>query len=103
MTLRQKQSKFAYLLTILIQFAYVQGFEITLGDAARIDRKGHCKNSFHYKRLAIDLNLFLNGKYLINTLDYEILGKFWKSLDENCTWGGDFKNKDGNHFSYGEK
>lgn len=98
MTLRQKQSKFASMVALLILFAYEQGYEITLGDAWA--RDGHKKGSFHYKRLAIDLNLFKNGKYLSSTKAHMELGEFWESIQG--TWGGRFKNPDGNHYSYTE-
>jgi len=98
MSLRKKQSKFARMVSLLILFAYEKGYEITLGDAYATD--GHCDDSFHYKRLAIDLNLFRDGKYLINTEDHKPLGDFWESI--GGSWGGRFKNPDGNHYSYEE-
>ena len=98
MTLRQKQSKFASMVALLIQFAYEQDYEITLGDAYAT--KGHIKKSFHYQRLAIDLNLFKDGVYLEATKDHLPLGIFWESI--GGTWGGRFIHKDGNHYSYGE-
>ena len=101
MTLRQKQSKFARLIPYLLLFAYQRGYELTFGDFWAHD--GHIRASFHYKRLAADLNLFIDGKYQEDTEAYRELGKYWKSLDPECTWGGDFKNPDGCHFSYGEK
>ena len=99
MSLRKQQSLFAKKVALLILFAYDQGYELTFGDA--FATSGHIKNSFHYKRLAIDLNLFKDGKYLTRTEDYKFLGKFWKSL--GGTWGGDFRRKDGNHFSWNER
>jgi len=98
MTLRQKQSKFVRMIADLILFAYFSGYELTFGDAYA--STGHSKNSFHYKRLAIDLNLFKDGNYLPNTEDHKPLGKFWESI--GGTWGGRFKNPDGNHYSLGE-
>lgn len=98
MTLRQKQSKFARMVALLIQFAYQQGYELTFGDAWA--STGHKDDSFHYKRLAIDLNLFRNGRYLSSTEAHRSLGEFWESI--SGTWGGRFKNPDGNHYSYGE-
>jgi len=98
MTLRQKQSKFAKMVALLILYAYELGYEISFGDAWA--RSGHIKGSFHYKRLAIDLNLFKNGRYLRSTKAHEPLGKFWIKL--GGTWGGEFKRKDGNHYSYTE-
>ncbi len=100
MTTGQKQRKFTLMVGHLILFAYAQGYELTFGDAARMDGKGHVSGSFHYKRLAVDFNLFKDGKYLKKTKDHKFLGKFWKSI--GGSWGGDFKRKDGNHYSYGE-
>jgi hypothetical protein len=93
MTLRQKQSKFAHMVALLILFAYELGYEITLGDAWA--NSGHKKNSNHYIRLAVDLNLFKDGKYLTSTKPHEPLGVFWESI--GGSWGGRFK--DGNHYS----
>ena len=97
MSLRKEQSIFVKKVALLILFAYEQGYELTFG--AAYARTGHKPNSFHYKRLAIDLNLFKDGKYLTETKDHEFLGKFWESL--GGTWGGRFS--DGNHYSWGER
>lgn len=96
MSRRQKQSDFARKVALLILFAYEQGYEITLGDAWA--KTGHKDGSFHYKRLAIDLNLFRGGEWLKETEDHEPLGLYWESL--GGSWGGRFR--DGNHYSYGE-
>ncbi len=96
--LREQQSEFALMTAELIIWAYKKGYNITFGDAYAKD--GHSKNSFHYKRLAIDLNLFKDGKYLQNTEDHAPLGAKW--VEMGGTWGGNFKNKDGNHYSLGE-
>ena len=95
MTLRQKQSKFVRMVALLIQFAYEQGYELTWGDA--MAKTGHMPNSLHYVGLAVDLNLFKDGKYLDKTEDHKPLGEFWESLHKNNRWGGRFK--DGNHYS----
>ena len=125
MSLRKRQSEFARMVGLLIQKAYELGYKLTFGDAyIWVDEKrlgdlpfvsdldedeyeelisvilGHSKKSFHYNRLAIDLNLFKDGKYLTKTEDHRFLGEYWKSI--GGTWGGDFKRKDGNHYSYGE-
>ena len=55
--------------------------------------------SAHKQRLAIDLNLFLDGEYLTSTEAHRPFGEYWKSIDpENHVWGGDFD--DGNHYSF---
>jgi hypothetical protein len=78
---------------LLIQFATEKGFDLTFGDAWA--QHGHQKNSLHYDRLAIDLNLFKDGSYMLQTEDHRILGEFWESL--GGSWGGHFD--DGNHYS----
>ena len=104
MTLGEKQRTFLPMVARLIEFAYAQGFELTIGDGYRDPRlhgahgvKGGygSPRSCHKLRLAIDLNLFRNGKYLTATEDYTKLGEFWESI--GGAWGGRFK--DGNHFS----
>lgn len=94
MTLREKQSKFADMVSVLLRFAIVRGYEITFGDAYATD--GHSRNSKHYRRLAIDLNLFKDGVYLTETEDHKELGKFWEGI--GGVWGGNFKYPDGNHY-----
>jgi hypothetical protein len=82
----------------LIAFATEQGYDLTYGDAYA--QSGHSDDSFHYKRLAVDFNLFKNGAFLTETEDHRTLGEFWESI--GGTWGGRFKSPDGNHYSYGE-
>jgi hypothetical protein len=96
MSLRKQQSRFVKMISLLILFAYEKGYELTFGDAWA--RTGHCKGSFHYKRLAADFNLFKDGKYLTSTKAHEPLGLFWESI--GGSWGGRWQ--DGNHYSLGE-
>jgi len=56
------------------------------------------KISQHTKGLAIDILIYNNGVYLTDTKYYEKAGIYWKNLDNNNIWGGDFKHQDGNHF-----
>lgn len=108
MTLGEKQRLFTQLVGDLIIWSYDQGYTLTFGEAYRTPeqaalnaKKGSgIANSLHTQRLAIDLNLFINGQYVTGTESYAPLGEYWKSLDENCCWGGDFSRPDGNHFSY---
>ena len=93
MTLRQKQSLFIQKLALLYLYADNLGYELSLGDAYATT--GHMKDSLHGLRLAQDLNLFKDGKWLIKTEDHKPLGEFWESI--GGTWGGHFG--DGNHYS----
>lgn len=108
MTLGQKQRLFTKLVAQLIQYAYAQGYELTLGDAYRdprvhgdvgVKKSYSSANSVHKQRLAIDLNLFKDAQYLTTTEAHKPLGQFWKSLHPDCRWGGDFSTPDGNHYS----
>lgn len=93
---REKQSIFVRKVALLILFIYDQGYELTFGDAWA--KSGHMRGSFHYKRLAIDLNLFKDGVWLDDTEDHTFAGEFWESI--GGTWGGRWG--DGNHYSWGE-
>lgn len=105
MTLRTRQVVFAKLLPRLIDKAFELGFEVTLGDTFRDPRVhgavgvklgyGHPK-SCHKLRLAVDLNLFKDGKFLETTEDHRPLGEWWESV--GGTWGGRFN--DANHYSF---
>lgn len=106
LTLGTKQRLFMRLLPRLIDFAYENGYELTIGDAFRDQRAfgpvgepGPYGNpySLHKSRLAVDLNLFRNGRFLTRTEDHRPLGEFWESLHPLCSWGGRFS--DGNHYS----
>lgn len=104
MTLGSKQRKFTLMIAQLIQWAYEQGYEATVGDAYRDPRlhgqvgekKGYgASGSLHKERLAMDLNLFKDGKFLTATEDHKPLGEKWESM--GGSWGGRFN--DGNHYS----
>jgi hypothetical protein len=110
MSLSQHQQKFAQLVGLLIQYVYeYSGWGITFGEAYRTPEQAAIYaesgagilDSLHIQRLAIDLNFFIDGIYQSNTSNYLALGEYWKSLNANCRWGGDFKSRpDGNHFQY---
>lgn len=95
-SLSSKQRRFSRMVADLIIQAYAMGYEVTLGDAYRDPRVpyGHA-NSLHRKRLAIDLNLFLNGVWLQTTEGHRPLGEWWER--QGGSWGGRFN--DGNHYS----
>ena len=108
MNLIDKQKLFPKLLCKLYAFLEEYGYEFTLGEAWRAPEtakkyaetgKG-IENSLHCLRLAQDICLFKDKKYLTITSQYAHAGEFWEGLstkDYECAWGGRFK--DGNHFS----
>ena len=99
MTLREKQSRFVECIGKLILFAYENGYELTFGDTYP-GKFAHAEWGKHPQGLAIDLNLFRDGRYLETTEDHAPLGHYYESLDQNCIWGGRFN--DGNHYQWGK-
>jgi hypothetical protein len=107
----EKQNTFLLMIAKLITKANELGYKVTAGEFGRSEEiakiyaaqgKG-ISNSLHISRLAADINVFKNGKWLIDGADYEDLGKYWESL--GGTWGQRFLDSrgkpkpDGNHFS----
>lgn len=103
-TLGQKQRRFASMTVKLLSYILDSGYEFTYGDAfrdprvhgafgARVAYSG--SHSLHKLKLALDINLFKDGVYLIETQDHKLFGEFWESI--GGTWGGRFN--DGNHYS----
>lgn len=107
MTLLQTQIEFARLVPRLIDKAFELGFDVTWGDAFRDSRVfgavgvkmgyGHA-SSAHKKRLAVDLNLFKDGKFLDSSEAHLELGEWWEKQHPLARWGGRFN--DGNHYSF---
>lgn len=126
MTLREKQSIFAKNISLLIVWAYDNGYEITKGEAyrtydqqllyfegykliragnslklAKTKRKSKTMNSYHLKKLAEDMNVFIDGKYRTDKEAFKPLAEKWRSLhSENISgydWGWDL-----NHFQMGK-
>lgn len=107
MTLGQQQEKFARLLPRLIDKAHELGFSVRVGEVERhrvaadwlANRGLGTRSSLHLSRLAVDLHLFRDGKYLDSTEAHRELGEWWETQDPDCRWGGRFKRADGNHYS----
>lgn len=95
MSLRDQQSQFMLMLGKLIIYAYEQGFEMTGGDLWA--KTGHKENSAHYRRCAIDINLFKDGKWLTDGTGHDILHDYWDILG-----GSERLVHDMNHYSIGE-
>jgi hypothetical protein len=110
MNLSRKQREFSRQICKLLRALDSMGYEVTFGEAwrapetaAQYARDGRgISNSLHTMRLAFDLNLWRNNKYLTRTEEYRQAGELWESYSTDeftCHWGGRFG--DGNHFSIG--
>lgn len=106
MSLGSSQREFSLQIAYLIQHINAAGYQVTFGDAYRSPKAhggmgeqgpyGRAKSA-HKQRLAVDLNLFKDGRYLESTDDHKPFGDYWKALHPENVWGGDFN--DGNHYS----
>jgi hypothetical protein len=110
MTLREKQSKFVELVALLISEFTERGFALTFGEAWRSPQEAArdaatgagIAHSLHTQRLAIDMNLFIDGQLQTDTAAYEPMGVWWEAQSRDgytCCWGGRFSRPDGDHFS----
>lgn len=107
MTLRETQSLHVKYTAQLIDWAYSQGYELTWGQTLRTQAEADANaasgagivHSLHLIKLAVDLALFKDGVNLTAKEDFQPLGDYWKSLDQQCCWGGDFHSPDSDHFS----
>ena len=122
LSLREKQSIFALNIAKLIIKAYEIGYEITFGEALRtndqqilyfeglsllktgsdihfVKVKPASKTMFskHLDKLAIDLNIFVDGVWKKDAESYRPLAEYWKSLHEDNVCGYDW-GWDLNHF-----
>ena len=93
--LREKRCRFTAGLSQLIKFIGSSGYQCAIAP----DGETHMKGSLHFVGLAKDFAIYKDEKYLDKTEDYELAGRFWKDLDPDFRWGGDFRSPDGNHFS----
>lgn len=116
MTLREAQSLFTKNVASLINWAYMNGYELTMGECLRTLEQQNIyikaglsktKSSQHLKKLAIDLNVFVRGTYITDSIVLKPLGQYWVSLHSLNRWGGDWNKNgkstdetflDGNHF-----
>lgn len=102
-----RQILFVKCLTKLFFWIYfIKEWEITLAEGYigdSIDKPTedtpHKRNGNHFKRLALDINLIVQGKMLILGTEKEWveLGIFWENIHPLCRWGGRFG--DSNHLS----
>jgi len=99
MRLSEKQLHFTVMVAKLIEWAFNHGYGLTFGEAWRppemqaiylAEGKTKVRYSKHQDRLAIDFNLYINGRYIRNPEKYRPLGEFWESLDPKNRWGGRF-------------
>ena len=95
----------------LVQKATELGFVVTAGELYRTPEqqeiylktgRSSTMNSLHLKRLAVDFNIFRDGKLVGDKATLAPLGAYWESLHPLNSWGGNGKKLvDTPHFSRG--
>ena len=108
MSLVAEQAAFLQDAARLIVHANALGWTVTAGELFRTPEQqaiyvktGRSKtnNSYHLKRLAIDLNFFMNGKLIYDVSALKPIGDFWESLSPQNSWGGNWSSfRDVPHF-----
>lgn len=103
MKLSDHQFEFLKDVAKLIEFAVKQGMKVTGGELYRPQLmqdhyfdtgKSKTKNSYHSKRLAIDLNFFYEGRLTYEFEKILKIGNYWESLNPLNRWGGDWNGND---------
>ena len=103
----EEQWKFLQDVAKLLLYAEASGVVLTGGELYRTEEqqkiyftsgKSKTMNSMHLKRLAIDLNFFVDGELVYEHPKVVALGNYWESLDEKNQWGGFWNFKDYPHF-----
>lgn len=107
MNLEKEQYYFLRDVGLLLDYISHSKFEATFGEAFRTQEQADIyakegkgiHDSLHCKRLAIDLNFFVNGEYTFSGYGLQEFGNYWESLDKNNRWGGYFTTKYGGHIN----
>ena len=103
MKLSEKQMIFSLNIAKLIRYAHLMAMGLTFGHAwrspeeqERLFKAGLTKtlNSQHLNRLAVDFNVFINGRLCLDWSTIKILGDYWESLHPQNRWGGDWNNNE---------
>lgn len=112
MSLVAEQAAFLLDMCKLVQHATSLGFTLTAGELYRTPEqqeiymktgRSQTMNSLHLKRLAVDFNIFKDGKLVGDKATLAPLGAYWESLNPLNSWGGNGKKLvDCPHFSRGQ-
>lgn len=111
MSMVSEQAAFLLDMCKLIQYATERGFTLTAGELYRTPEqqeiylktgRSSTMNSLHLKRLAVDFNIFRDGKLVGDKTILAPLGAYWESLHPLNSWGGNGRKLvDTPHFSRG--
>lgn len=111
MSMVDAQAAFLLDMCKLVRHATSLGFTLTAGELYRTPEqqeiymktgRSQTMDSLHLKRLAVDFNIFKDGKLCYDKAVLAPLGVYWESLSPLNSWGGNGKKLvDTPHFSRG--
>ena len=100
MSLSDEQALFLLDFCKLIQYCTdTLGWKVTSGELQRpvemqkiyvLSGRSKTMHSNHIRKLAGDLNFFIDGKYACTVKEIEPAGRYWESLSPKNRWGGNF-------------
>jgi peptidoglycan L-alanyl-D-glutamate endopeptidase CwlK len=99
MSLGKKQEIFSKNLHLLVAHIYDLGFQIRRGECHRpyfmqqhYVRTGRSKTlkGRHPQKMAADLFIFKDGKWISSKEELQGIGDYWESLDCENEWGGNW-------------
>lgn len=107
MILGDRQKLFAKYFGQFLVWLNQNGYEVTINEVLRSQAQAQLNaasgagisNTLHLLKLAGDLNIFRNGKFLTTVEELRPVGEQWKSYNIDCCWGGDFHKPDADHYS----
>lgn len=106
MSLLSNQNTFALNVAQFIVWLNANYYKATFGEAYRPQemqdiyfKKGLTKKKYgkHQDRLAIDLNIFRDGKLLTSAQELKLVGTKWQSMNKSNRWGGDWNGNGSTH------
>jgi len=109
MYLSDKQYEFGADIALLLHFLvnHPRVTKFTLGELQRtlLQQKDYLDRgltqtmrSKHLKKLAMDINIWIDGNLCYDNKSLKFIGNFWESIRPENTWGGNWTFKDVVHF-----
>lgn len=99
MKLIYEQNAFLMDFAKLLEWCEIKGWMLTGGELWRTEEqqkiyfamgKTKTMQSNHLRRLAIDLNFFMDDVWITDKAALQEIGDYWESLSPENQWGGNF-------------
>lgn len=100
MSLVNEQFEFAKDVVKLFNFIIDLGYVFSIGEVFRTKEqqdyyvktgKSKTYDSYHLKKTAIDINIFIAGNLTYDKIILQTIGDYWEKLNPKNKWGGNFE------------